>query len=419
MPAIVLVGLQWGDEGKGKITDFYAGKADCVIRFQGGNNAGHTVVVHKKKYKFHLIPSGVVRGKKIIIGNGVVVDPEVLLQEMEMLREHNIEPDLVVSERAHVIMPYHRILDGTQEAFFGSKKIGTTGRGIGPCYADKIARHGIRMGDIVDEKAFKERMEEVIPLKQTMLTALKAEKINAEKIFETYASYGKKLKQYVRDTTVIIHSLLDKEKTILFEGAQGCMLDIDFGTYPYVTSSHPVSGGVSLGTGISPNKIDTIIGVLKAYTTRVGMGPMPTELTDEIGEHLAEKGNEYGTTTGRKRRCGWLDGIVASYACRLNGVDEIAITKLDVLDGLEKVKICTAYDCKGKEIKNFPSSLSLLSRCKPIYIELDGWETTAGIKKYEDLPDGAKKYISFIEEYLKKPVTIISNGPSRDETIHR
>ncbi len=419
MPAIVLVGLQWGDEGKGKITDFYAGKADCVIRFQGGNNAGHTVVVHKKKYKFHLIPSGVVRGKKIIIGNGVVVDPEVLLQEMEMLREHNIEPDLVVSERAHVIMPYHRILDGTQEAFFGSKKIGTTGRGIGPCYADKIARHGIRMGDIVDEKAFKERMEEVIPLKQTMLTALKAEKINAEKIFETYASYGKKLKQYVRDTTVIIHSLLDKEKTILFEGAQGCMLDIDFGTYPYVTSSHPVSGGVSLGTGISPNKIDTIIGVLKAYTTRVGMGPMPTELTDEIGEHLAEKGNEYGTTTGRKRRCGWLDGIVASYACRLNGVDEIAITKLDVLDGLEKVKICTAYDCKGKEIKNFPSSLSLLSCCKPIYIELDGWETTAGIKKYEDLPDGAKKYISFIEEYLKKPVTIISNGPSRDETIHR
>ncbi len=419
MPAIVLVGLQWGDEGKGKITDFHAGKADCVIRFQGGNNAGHTVVVHKKKYKFHLIPSGVVRGKKIIIGNGVVVDPEVLLQEMEMLREHNIEPDLVVSERAHVIMPYHRILDGTQEAFFGSKKIGTTGRGIGPCYADKIARHGIRMGDIVDEKAFKERMEEVIPLKQTMLTALKAEKINAEKIFETYASYGKKLKQYVRDTTVIIHSLLDKEKTILFEGAQGCMLDIDFGTYPYVTSSHPVSGGVSLGTGISPNKIDTIIGVLKAYTTRVGMGPMPTELTDEIGEHLAEKGNEYGTTTGRKRRCGWLDGVVASYACRLNGVDEIAITKLDVLDGLEKVKICTAYDCKGKEIKNFPSSLSLLSRCKPIYIELDGWETTAGIKKYEDLPDGAKKYISFIEEYLKKPVTIISNGPSRDETIHR
>lgn len=419
MPAIVLVGLQWGDEGKGKITDFYAGKADCVIRFQGGNNAGHTVVVHKKKYKFHLIPSGAVRGKKIIIGNGVVVDPEVLLQEIEMLREHNIEPDLVVSERAHVIMPYHRILDGAQEAFFGSKKIGTTGRGIGPCYADKIARHGIRMGDIVDEKAFKERLEEVMPLKQAMLTALGEEKINAEKIFETYASYGKKLKQYVRDTTVIIHSLLDKEKTVLFEGAQGCMLDIDFGTYPYVTSSHPVSGGVSLGIGISPNKIDTIIGVLKAYTTRVGMGPMPTELTDETGEHLAEKGNEYGTTTGRKRRCGWLDGVIASYACRLNGVDEIAITKLDVLDGLEKVKICTAYDCEGKEIKNFPSSLSLLSRCKPIYTELDGWETTAGIKKYEDLPDVAKKYISFIEEYLKKPVTIISNGPSRDETIRR
>ncbi|KAA0003091.1 MAG: adenylosuccinate synthase [Thermoplasmata archaeon] len=419
MPAIVLVGLQWGDEGKGKITDFYAGDADCVVRFQGGNNAGHTVIVNEKKYKFHLIPSGAVRGKKIIIGNGVVVDPEVLLKEISMLRENNIEPDLIVSERAHVIMPYHRIIDASEEKFFGNKKIGTTGRGIGPCYADKIARHGIRMGDIIDEKTFKEKLERIMPLKQAMLTALGIEKMNEEEIFETYASHGKKLKKYVKDTTIIIHNLLEEGRTILFEGAQGCLLDIDFGTYPYVTSSHPISGGVPVGTGISPKKIDKIVGVLKAYTTRVGMGPMPTELRDEVGNHLVEKGNEYGTTTGRKRRCGWLDGVAASYACRLNGIDEIALTKLDVLDGLKKVKICVAYECEGEKIENFPSSFSILSRCRPIYEELDGWDNTVGIKKYEDLPKEAKEYISFIENYLKKPVTIISNGPSRKETICR
>ncbi|OYT60057.1 adenylosuccinate synthase [Thermoplasmatales archaeon ex4484_30] len=419
MPAIVLVGLQWGDEGKGKITDFYAGNADCVIRFQGGNNAGHTVIVNKKKYKFHLIPSGAVRGKKIVIANGVVVDPEVLLEEISMLKENNIEPDLVISERAHVIMPYHRILDGAEEKFLGNKKIGTTGRGIGPCYADKIARHGIRMGDIIDEEIFKEKLERILPIKQAILTALKIKKIDAEEIFKKYSSYGKKLKKYVNDTTLIIHNLLEEGKILLFEGAQGCMLDIDFGTYPYVTSSHPISGGAPVGAGISPKKIDKIIGVLKAYTTRVGMGPMPTELKDKIGNHLVEKGNEYGTTTGRKRRCGWLDGVAASYACRLNGADEIALTKLDVLDGLKKVKICIAYECEGEEIKNFPSSLHILSKCKAVYEELDGWESTRGVKKYEDLPKEARQYISFIESYLKKPVTIISNGPSRRETIRR
>ncbi len=419
MPAIVLVGLQWGDEGKGKITDFYAGNADCVIRFQGGNNAGHTVIVNKKKYKFHLIPSGAVRGKKIVIANGVVVDPEVLLEEISMLKENNIEPDLVISERAHVIMPYHRILDGAEEKFLGNKKIGTTGRGIGPCYADKIARHGIRMGDIIDEKIFKEKLERILPIKQAILTALKIKKIDAEEIFKKYSSYGKKLKKYVNDTTLIIHNLLEEGKILLFEGAQGCMLDIDFGTYPYVTSSHPISGGAPVGAGISPKKIDKIIGVLKAYTTRVGMGPMPTELKDKIGNHLVERGNEYGTTTGRKRRCGWLDGVAASYACRLNGADEIALTKLDVLDGLKKVKICIAYECEGEEIKNFPSSLHILSKCKAVYEELDGWESTRGVKKYEDLPKEARQYISFIESYLKKPVTIISNGPSRRETIRR
>jgi len=419
MPAIVLVGLQWGDEGKGKITDFYAGNADCVIRFQGGNNAGHTVIVNKKKYKFHLIPSGAVRGKKIIIANGVVVDPEVLLEEISMLKENNIDPDLVISERAHVIMPYHRILDGAEEKFLGNKKIGTTGRGIGPCYADKIARHGIRMGDIIDEKIFKEKLERILPIKQALLNALKIKKIDGEEIFKKYSSYGKKLKKYVKDTTLLIHNLLEEGKTLLFEGAQGCMLDIDFGTYPYVTSSHPISGGVPVGAGITPKKIDKIIGVLKAYTTRVGMGPMPTELKDKVGNHLVEKGNEYGTTTGRKRRCGWLDGVAASYACRLNGVDEIALTKLDVLDGLKKVKICVAYEYEGRKIENFPSSLSVLSKCKAVYEELDGWESTAGIKKYEDLPREARQYISFIESYLKKPVTIISNGPSRKETIRR
>jgi len=418
MPAIILIGLQWGDEGKGKITDFYASRADCVARFQGGNNAGHTVIVNGKKYKFHLMPSGVIQGKEVVIGNGVVLDPSVLLEEIEMLRREGIEPSLRISDRTNVIMPYHRILDGAEENLLGDKKIGTTGRGIGPCYADKISRFGIRMGDLIDERALREKLERVVPIKQAMIDAFNAgEKLNAEKIFREYAEYGRRLKKYVTDTTLYVNSLLDEDKTVLFEGAQGCMLDIDFGTYPYTTSSHPVAGGASIGTGVGPKRFDKVVGVLKAYTTRVGEGPMPTELKDAVGDHLVEKGKEYGTTTGRKRRCGWLDLVAARYACRINYVDEIAITKLDVLDGLKKVKLCKIYECDGEEIDNFPSSLPILSRCKPIYEEMDGWEKTEGIKNYDELPEQAKDYLNAISEWLDVPINIISTGPSREETI--
>ena len=418
MPAIILIGLQWGDEGKGKITDFYASRADCVARFQGGNNAGHTVIVNGKKYKFHLMPSGVIQGKEVVIGNGVVLDPSVLLEEIEMLRREGIEPSLRISDRTNVIMPYHRILDGAEENLLGDKKIGTTGRGIGPCYADKISRFGIRMGDLIDEQALREKLERVVPIKQAMIDAFNAgEKLNAEKIFREYAEYGRRLKKYVTDTTLYVNSLLDEDKTVLFEGAQGCMLDIDFGTYPYTTSSHPVAGGASIGTGVGPKRFDKVVGVLKAYTTRVGEGPMPTELKDAVGDHLVEKGKEYGTTTGRKRRCGWLDLVAARYACRINYVDEIAITKLDVLDGLKKVKLCKIYECDGEEIDNFPSSLAILSRCKPVYEEMDGWEKTEGIKNYDELPEQAKEYLNAISEWLDVPINIISTGPSREETI--
>jgi len=418
MPAIILIGLQWGDEGKGKITDFYASRADCVARFQGGNNAGHTVIVNGKKYKFHLMPSGVIQGKEVVIGNGVVLDPSVLLEEIEMLRREGIEPSLLISDRTNVIMPYHRILDGAEENLLGDKKIGTTGRGIGPCYADKISRFGIRMGDLIDEQALREKLERVVPIKQAMIDAFNAgEKLNAEKIFREYAEYGRRLKKYVTDTTLYVNSLLDEDKTVLFEGAQGCMLDIDFGTYPYTTSSHPVAGGASIGTGVGPKRFDKVVGVLKAYTTRVGEGPMPTELKDAVGDHLVEKGKEYGTTTGRKRRCGWLDLVAARYACRINYVDEIAITKLDVLDGLKKVKLCKIYECDGEEIDNFPSSLAILSRCKPVYEEMDGWEKTEGIKNYDELPEQAKDYLNAISEWLDVPINIISTGPSREETI--
>lgn len=418
MPAIILIGLQWGDEGKGKITDFYASRADCVARFQGGNNAGHTVIVNGKKYKFHLMPSGVIQGKEVVIGNGVVLDPSVLLEEIDMLRREGIEPSLRISDRTNVIMPYHRILDGAEENLLGDKKIGTTGRGIGPCYADKISRFGIRMGDLIDEQALKEKLERVVPIKQAMIDAFNAgEKLNAEKIFREYAEYGRRLKKYVTDTTLYVNSLLDEDKTVLFEGAQGCMLDIDFGTYPYTTSSHPVAGGASIGTGVGPKRFDKVVGVLKAYTTRVGEGPMPTELKDAVGGHLVEKGKEYGTTTGRKRRCGWLDLVAARYACRINYVDEIAITKLDVLDGLKKVKLCKIYECDGEEIDNFPSSLAILSRCKPVYEEMDGWEKTEGIKNYDELPEQAKDYLNAISEWLDVPINIISTGPSREETI--
>ncbi len=420
MPAIILLGLQWGDEGKGKVTDFYAGYADCVVRFQGGNNAGHTVIVNDKKYKFHLMPSGVIQGKEVIIGNGVVLDPSILIHEIDTLRKSGMEPLIHISDRTNIIMPYHRILDGAEENLLGNKKIGTTGRGIGPCYADKISRFGIRMGDLVNERTLKEKLRRIVPIKQAMMDAFgSGKKLDIDEIFAEYSAYGKKLGKYVTDATIYINEMLDNDKTVLFEGAQGCMLDIDFGTYPYTTSSHPIAGGASIGTGVGPKRFDKVVGILKAYTTRVGEGPMPTELTDEIGDHLVEKGKEYGTTTGRKRRCGWLDLVAARHACRINYVDEISITKLDVLDELEKVKLCKKYECDGNEIGDFPSSLSLLSKCRPVYEEMDGWENTTGIENYDGLPSEAIRYLNAISEWLGVPINIISVGPSRDETIMR
>jgi len=413
--ATAIIGLQWGDEGKGKITDYFAKFFDCVVRYQGGDNAGHTVVIGNQKYKFHLIPSGVLQGKKVVIAHGVVVNPKVLINEIEMLFEHRINVDLMVSDRAHVIMPYHIVLDGAEEELLGGKKIGTTKRGIGPCYSDKIARYGIRMGDLIDEALFKEKLQRIIPIKKKIFEVYGLE-LNEEKIFEEYLEYGKKLKNFVGDTISYLNQIID-EKEILFEGAQGTLLDIDYGTYPYTTSSNPTVGGICIGTGINPKKVNRIVGVAKAYVTRVGMGPMPTEEKGEIGDYLAIKGKEIGTTTGRKRRCGWLDLVALKYACKINGVDEIALTKLDVLDGLKEVKVCVAYEYNGMQIENFPSSLKILQECKPIYESLSGWDGSAGKKKYEDLPSNARKYIEFIQDWLNIPIKIISTGAGREDTI--
>lgn len=416
MAGTVITGLQWGDEGKGKITDYLSSYFDCIVRYQGGDNAGHTVVIKNKKYKLHLVPSGVLQNKKVVIGNGVVVNPSVLLDEIKMLSENGINPDLMVSDRAHVIMEYHRIIDGMEEEMLGRRKIGTTKRGIGPCYTDKVSRYGIRIGDIINEDDLKEKLERIIPVKQKIFDAYGLGKIDFEKIFAEYIEYGRKLEKYVGDTIYYLNSIID-EKEVLFEGAQGIMLDIDYGTYPYTTSSNPVSGGVCTGAGIPPKRVKKIIGIAKAYTTRVGMGAMPTEEKGETGDFLAERGNEYGTTTGRKRRCGWIDLVALKYSCMVSGTDEIALTKLDVLDGLKEVKICTGYEVDGKIIERFPSSLKILEKCKPVYESMKGWDKTKGKKRYEELPSNAKKYVEYISEWLKVPVTIISTGMERNETI--
>lgn len=416
MPGTVIVGLQWGDEGKGKITDYFSSRADCVVRYQGGNNAGHTVVIGDDEYKLHLIPSGVLQRKKAVIGNGVVVDPEALLQEMAMLREQGIHPDIMISDRAHVIMPYHKLLDGAEESQLGARKIGTTKKGIGPCYTDKVARHGIRMGDLVHEEDFREKMERILPLKQKLFDAYGLGTIDAASIMQNYLTYGSKLREYVGDTVQYLNSIID-EREVLFEGAQGFLLDVDYGTYPYTTSSNPATGSVCTGAGVPPSKINRIVGIVKAYTTRVGMGPMPTEEHGRAGEHLAERGHEVGTTTGRKRRCGWLDLVALQYACTVNGVNEIALTKLDVLDGLSEIKVCTAYDVDGEQRETFPSSLKILEACTPVYETFEGWDGVRGKKSYDELPDNAKRYVDYVAERLKTPITIISTGPARDETI--
>lgn len=421
MPSVVLIGAQWGDEGKGKITDYLSQRANVVVRYQGGNNAGHTVVVGDQEFKLHLIPSGILYpGTTCVIGNGVVVDPKVLVKELEYLQARNINTDnLRISDRAHLIMPYHVRLDELEEERKGVNKIGTTRKGIGPAYMDKAARIGIRVVDLLDKEEFAKKLEHNLKNKNNLLERVyEAEGFEFQEIYDQYLGYAEQIKELVADTSVIIHDALDAGKNVLFEGAQGTLLDLDHGTFPYVTSSHPVAGAACIGAGVGPTDISKVIGVVKAYTTRVGEGPFPTELNDNIGDLIREVGHEFGTTTGRPRRCGWLDCVILRYAARVSGLDSIALTKLDVLDKIDKIKICVGYKYQGQVLNDFPSSLKVLAQCEPIYEEVDGWlEDTSGVRTYDQLPENAKKYITRISELIGVNPAIIAVGPKREQTI--
>jgi adenylosuccinate synthase len=427
MPSLVIVGSQWGDEGKGKIVDFLANEASVVVRFQGGNNAGHSVKIGEQLFALHLVPSGILRpGKTAIIGNGVVVDPGVLLKEMKDLESKGVSiKNLRISDRANVIMPYHRLLDGAEERLREGAKVGTTGRGIGPCYSDKIARLGIRMADLVDEKALSEKLEFLIPLKQRILDAYgDGTKLDLEAIRREYADYGVKLARHVTDTGEIVGDSIRKGKKVLFEGAQGTMLDIDHGTYPFVTSSTTVASNAASGSGVSPLLLDEVYGVVKAYTTRVGEGPFPTELTGELGRRIAEKGGEFGTTTGRPRRCGWLDLVVTGYANSLSGLNGIALTKIDVLGGIGDLKVCTLYAVEGKRVLRMPADLKKLERCEPKYATLKGWDEIDEpemkhilSRGFTALPENMKRYVKFVEHQMKVPVVLLGLGRRRNEIL--
>jgi adenylosuccinate synthase len=427
MNATVIVGTQWGDEGKGKIIDFYAEKMDYIVRFQGGNNAGHTIQVRDQVFKFHLLPSGIIRpDKTVLIGNGLVIDPQILISELNELKTRGIQTaKLMISDRANVIMPYHKLLDHAEENALGSGKIGTTGRGIGPAYTDKISRHGIRIGDLVDDEVLKTKLQNVVPIKQKLLTTLGAsDQLVADNIFDQYREFGRTLKPYIVDSSVVLNDALEGNAEILFEGAQGTELDVDHGTYPFVTSSNTVAANACIGSGIGPTHINRVIGVVKAYTTRVGSGPFPTEQDNEIGEHIRQKGKEFGTTTSRPRRCGWLDMVIVRHSCRLNGLTALAVTRLDVLDGIKTLKICSAYQHDSERIAHFPGNLKVLRKCEPIYDEFAGWDeitrdgwTEIVSKGYTALPENLKKYLEYIELKSKTPVKIISVGPGREDTI--
>jgi adenylosuccinate synthase len=419
---IVIVGTQWGDEGKGKIVDLLAEFADIVVRFQGGNNAGHTMVVKGEQFISHLVPSGILQNKTCIIGNGMVIDPSVLLEEIDYLisKGINVGPDnLKISEKAHIIMPYHKYVDNASEKMKGDKKIGTTGRGIGPCYEDKATRRGIRFIELMDTEVFIEKLKSIVKEKNFYLkNFLSYETVDSESIIHQYNDYAKKLAPYVTNISIIIDDAIKEGKKVLFEGAQGTHLDIDHGTYPYVTSSNTIAGNACSGAGIGPKKITGVIGIVKAYTTRVGEGPFPAELFNETGDAIQKKGVEFGATTGRRRRCGWLDTVILRNAVRLNGLTGIAVTKLDVLDGLETVNICTSYEYNGKPVNDFPASLKTLAACKPVYETLPGWsEDISSIKKFEDLPQNTINYLKRVEELIENPIYIVSVGPGRDETI--
>lgn len=424
MSTLVILGAQWGDEGKGKLTDYLAKKADAVVRYQGGDNAGHTVEIGDQQYKLHLIPSGIFYDDKIcVLGNGLVINPKSLLTEIKYLKDRGISTEnLKISDRAHIVFPYHLKLDELEEQKKGDNKIGTTIKGIGPCYRDKVDRIGIRMCDIFHKEYFEIKLRENIDSKNQIISQIYGhEPLDADEIVKEYTAYLEQVKKYVVDTTVLLNKSIDEGKNILFEGAQGTLLDIDFGTYPYLTSSHPISGGVSIGAGVSPFRLHNALGVVKAYTTRVGRGSFPTELKDAMGDEIREKGHEFGTTTGRARRCGWLDIVMLKYSSQINGFSSFAVTKLDTLSGFDKLKICVAYELDGKLIDTFPASLETLAKCKPVFEEVDGWAegSMKDIEKYDDLPETAKAYIKRIEDLTGVSVSIASIGPKRSETLVR
>jgi adenylosuccinate synthase len=423
MANVVVVGAQWGDEGKGKVVDIYTEHADDIVRYQGGNNAGHTLVVGSEKIVLHLIPSGILHeGKRCIIGNGVVLDPEVFIREITKLKASGrIKDDacLLLSESLHIIMPYHKQIDIAREAKSGDKKIGTTGRGIGPCYEDKIGRRGIRLMDLLNEEAFTRKLKEFLIEKNFLLENLLGEKpCIFEEILAEYRGYAEILKKYVADTSLVLDKDLKAGKKVLFEGAQGTLLDVDHGTYPYVTSSSTCAGGACTGSGVSPRDIHEIIGISKAYVTRVGSGPFPTELLEETGEQLRQTGGEFGATTGRPRRCGWFDAMVIRYSVRVNGLTGIALTKLDVLSDFDTIKVCTGYTFQGKALETLPAALETFENCQPVYEELPGWRTDiTGAQSFEDLPENARKYVRRLEELAGCQIVMVSVGPRRDQTI--
>jgi adenylosuccinate synthase len=426
MPTLAVIGSQWGDEGKGKITDYLAEDADMVVRYQGGANAGHTIKVGNEVFALHLLPSGIIRDSVLsVIGNGLVIDCEELQTEIGAIKKTGRTAEgLRISDRANVVLPYHRLLDGAEERVRGSKGVGTTGRGIGPCYSDKISRSGIRMGDLLDEMYLKERIETIFPMKERVAGSLNL-KIEQDKValLKTLLGYGNMYRPYICDTSVLVNDAIKAGKKVMFEGAQGTMLDIDYGTYPYVTSSNCTSAGICTGAGVPPSAVCEVIGVTKAYTTRVGAGPFVTELKDEVGMHLQNVGGEFGTTTGRARRCGWLDLVVVRHAVRLNGMTSMAITKLDVLNDLESIKVCVAYDIDGKRVEDFPASIPKLERAKPIYEELKGWKSWKGNtpelckQGLSALPKGLRDYLKFVSANAGAPIGIVSVGKGRDETI--
>ncbi|MFJ5230085.1 adenylosuccinate synthase [Kitasatospora sp. NPDC088391] len=421
MPALVLVGAQWGDEGKGKATDLLGGSVDYVVRYQGGNNAGHTVVIGDQKYALHLLPSGILSPNVVpVIGNGVVIDPGVLLSELKGLNERGIDTSkLLISGNAHLITPYHRTLDKVTERFLGKRRIGTTGRGIGPAYADKINRVGIRVQDLFDESILRQKIEAALHDKNQLLVKLYNRRaIPADLVLEEYLGYADKIAPYLADTTLVLDEALKADKVVLLEGGQGTLLDVDHGTYPFVTSSNPTSGGACTGSGIGPTKIDRVIGILKAYTTRVGSGPFPTELLDADGEALRRIGGERGVTTGRDRRCGWFDAVIARYATRVNGLTDFFLTKLDVLTGWEQIPVCVAYEIDGRRVEELPYNQSDFHHAKPIYENLPGWsEDISKAKTFEELPKNAQAYVKALEEMSGAPISAIGVGPGRTETI--